>query len=133
MANRKPVDDKTKWIVRPKPSRTARAANAKPIKTSKRTGRRRAYRAKIEALLAELTCERLLLAWKQVCPSPIANAFGLPDRPGIIQDLADFAEVLQPDLRGTTADQLCRQVEKYGGAANRKTNRPTLRLKALRV
>src|ERR1700690_3859787 len=116
MADKKPVDDKTKWIARPKPDEAARAGSAKPIRTSKKTGRAKAYRAKIDALLAELTCEQLLLAWKLVCPAPIAVAFGLPDRPGIIQDLADFAEVLRPDLRGMTADELCRHVEKYGGA-----------------
>jgi hypothetical protein len=133
MADRMPVEDETKLIVRPKPGNVSRAGNAKPIKTSKRTGPGNAYRAKIEALLAELACERLVGIWQQVCPLPIASEFGLPDRQGIIQDLADFAEVLQPNLKDMTADQLCRRVERYADAASREKNWPSLRPRALRV
>jgi muconolactone delta-isomerase len=98
----------------------ARASNVKPIKISKRTGRGKAYRAKVEAMLAELASEQLVEVWRRVCPFAIASEFDLPDRQGIIQDLADFAVVLQPNLAEMTADQVCRWVEKYGGAANRR-------------
>jgi hypothetical protein len=133
VADQKPVEDKAKLIVRPKPDRVSRDNNVEPIKTSKSTGPGKAYRAKIETLLAELAYERLVAIWQQVCPLPTAFELGLPDRLGIIQDLADFAAVLQPNLKDMTADQLCRQVEKNGGAANRKKNRPSLRRKASRV
>ena len=49
--------------------------------------------------------------------TPTATMHGL-DRLGVIQDLADFAEVLQPSLEDMTADRLCRRVERYAGAAN---------------
>ena len=131
MADRKP--DKTKLIVRPKPGSASRSSNVKPIQTSRTIGPRNAFRAKIEALLAELACEQLLRVWQQVCPFAIVSEFGLPDRRGIIQDLADFAEVLQPSLEDMTANQLSRRVERYAGATNRATNRPSLRPKVLRV
>lgn len=133
MADRKPVEDKTERIVRPKPGGGAKASNVKPVKTRKRTGRGRAYRAKIEAMLAELASEQLVDVWQRVYPFAIASEFDLPNRQGIIQDLADFAVVLQPDLEGITADQLCRRVEKYGGAANREKNSLSMRPKVQRV
>lgn len=133
MADRKAVKDRTKLIVRLKPGRVSRAAYVKPSTTSMKAGPGKAYRAKIEALLAELPCEQLVDVWQQVCPFLIASEFGLPDRLGIIQDLADFVEILQPNLEDMTADQLCRWVERYAGAANQEKNKPFLRPKALRV
>ena len=48
--------------------------------------------------------------WQRVCPFPIDLAPQLPDRQGAIEDLADFAEVLQPGLDGLNADGLCRLI-----------------------
>ena len=79
----------------------------------KRTAGRKAYRAKIESLLNELNDEPLADVWQRVCPLPIGPAYELPDRRGIIEDLADFAEVLRPRLGGMEANRLCRLVEKY--------------------
>jgi len=120
MANREPAADQTKRIVSPELGRVARASNGTPIRTGKRTGPGKAHSVQIEAMLAELTRERLVDVWQQVCPFAIASEYGLPDCRGIIRDLADFARVLQPNLEDLTADQLCRRVERYGGAANRE-------------
>jgi hypothetical protein len=133
MADRERDADKSEPIVRLELGKIARTGNGRPIKFRKKTELRQAYRAKIEAMLAELACEQLVDAWRQVCPFAIAAEFGLPDRLGIIRDLADFAEVLQSNLEEMTSEQLCRQVAKYGRAANRKTMGPSRRPKALRV
>jgi hypothetical protein len=47
--------------------------------------------------------------WQRVYRFPIE----LPNRRGIIEDLADFAEVLQPSLDGMMTDRLFRLIEKY--------------------
>jgi hypothetical protein len=73
-------------------------------------------RARIEAMLAELADERLLGAWMRVCPIAPESAPHAPDRRGIIRDLADLAEALQPKLAEMTAEELCRQIERYGCA-----------------
>jgi hypothetical protein len=73
-------------------------------------------RARIEALLDKAASEVLADLWQQVFPYP---ADELPDRQGIIEDLADFAEVLQPQLAGMRADQLCWLIEKYAGRRSR--------------
>ena len=75
----------------------------------RRTAARNAYRAKIMSLLDESSHERLADVWQRVYHFPIE----LPDCRGIIEDLADFAEVLQPSLDGMMADRLCRLIEKY--------------------
>jgi hypothetical protein len=55
--------------------------------------------------------------WQQVCPFAIDQAYELSDRQGIIADLTDFAEAIQPSLDGMKADQLCRLIEKYAAYA----------------
>ena len=98
--------------VKPK---VARMTSAKIIMdaATERTAARKAYRTKIESLLAESKDERLAHVWQRVYPFPIDPACELPDRRGIIQDLADFAEVLQPRLEGMKPHRLCRLVEHY--------------------
>jgi hypothetical protein len=73
---------------------------------------RKVYRAKIESLLDESRDERLADVWQRVYPFPIDPAYELPDRRGMLEDLADFAERLQLSLDGVKADQLCRLIEK---------------------
>ena len=68
---------------------------------------------KIEFLLAESRNERLANVWQRVCPFSVDPAYELPDRRGIIADLADFAEALQPKLGGMKGNRLCRLIEKY--------------------
>ena len=82
---------------------------------------RKAYRAKIESLLDESRDERLADVWQRVCPFPIDPAYELPDRRGIIEDLADFAEAIQPSLDGMKADRLCRLIEKYAAGVGTMT------------
>ncbi len=36
-----------------------------------------------------------------------------PERHAVIEDLADFAEALEPRLEDMRADELCRLIEKY--------------------
>ena len=74
---------------------------------------RQAYRAKIESLLDKSRAERLARVWQRVCPFPVDLESDLPDRRGIIKDLADFAEVLRPNLEGMKAHCLCRLIENY--------------------
>jgi hypothetical protein len=57
--------------------------------------------------------------WQRVCPFPTDPANELPDRRGIIEDLADFAKALQPSLDGMKADRLCRLIEKYDACESR--------------
>jgi hypothetical protein len=64
----------------------------------------------IEALLDKVDDPVLAYLWWQICPLHVDQ---LPDRQGIIADLADFAEVLQPRLSGMQASQLCRLIEAY--------------------
>ena len=100
------MDNDNKTAVRSKLERMVRASNVRAIKddTTRRTAARKAYRAKIESLLDESRDERLADVWQRVYPFPIDPASELPDRRGIIEDLADFAEVLQPSLDGMKAD-----------------------------
>jgi len=79
---------------------------------------RKAYRGKIESLFDESRGERLADVWQRVYPLPIDPACELPDRRGIIEDLADFAEVLQPSVDGLTAHRLCRLIEKYAACGS---------------
>ena len=104
-----------KTAVRPKLERMARASNASAIKdgATRRIAARNAYRAKIKSLLDESRDERLAEMWQRVCPFAVDPAYELPDRRGIIEDLTDFAEAIQPSLDGMKADQLCRLIEKY--------------------
>ncbi len=100
---------------RPKLKKMARAGSATAIKadTARRTAARKAYRAKIESVLARSEDEPLADVWQRVCPFPIDPAGEVPNRRGIIRDLADFAEVLRPSLDGMQAPRLCRLIEKY--------------------
>ena len=82
-----------------------------------RIGARANYRARIEALLDEANGEVLADVWQKVCPLRVDK---LPQRHEVIEDLADFAKVLQPRLAGMQADELCRLIEKYA-APFRKT------------
>jgi len=101
--------------VRPKRERAASPGSATPINddSGRRTAGRDAYRAKIESLLGESRDSRLADIWQRVCPLPIDPAHDLPDRRGIIADLADFAEALQPSLEGMKSHRLCQLVERY--------------------
>jgi hypothetical protein len=109
------MDNDNKTAVRPKLKRVARASSTRVI--ARRTAARKANRAKIESLLDESRDERLADMWQQVCPFPIDQAYAFPDRQGIIVDLADFAEALQPSQDCMKADQLFRLIEKYADCA----------------
>jgi len=74
---------------------------------------------RIEALLDEVDDSVLANLWRQICPLDVEQ---LPDRQGIIADLADFAEVLQPRLNDMQAPQLCRLIEAYA-ARHRRSQR----------
>jgi hypothetical protein len=77
--------------------------------------KRTASHAKIKALLDEADGRRLAKAWQWVYPRPIGSEAELPDRPGMVEDLADFAEVvLQGSLDGLTVDRLCKLTEECG-------------------
>ncbi len=86
---------------------------------TQRTAARKVYRAKIKSLLGESKDKQLADVWQRVCPLRIDPARELPDRRGIIEDLADFAEVLQPSLSGMKAQRLCLLVEKYAACESR--------------
>lgn len=75
-----------------------------------RTAARRNYHARIEALLDEAKGEVLADLWRRLCPFPVDE---LPDCYAVIEDLADFAEALEPGLEDMRADELCRLIEKY--------------------
>jgi hypothetical protein len=102
-----------------------RAGTARAIKNdaTRSTVARNAYRDQTVSLLDELSDERLADVWEWVCPFPIDLAYDLPDRRGLIEDLADFAEALQPSLDGMEADQLCRLIEKYAAYKSRQSDR----------
>jgi hypothetical protein len=82
-----------------------------------RTAARRDYRARIEALLDKANGEGLADLWQEVCPFPVDE---LPERPAIIEDLADFAEVLQPRLVDMRVDELCRLIQRYAARCRRR-------------
>ena len=111
-------------------ARTVSAGNAAAIEDggerppslpARRTAATKAYRAKIESLLDEASDEPLANVWRWVCPFPVDSAREVPDRRGIIQDLADFVEVLQPSLDGMTASQLCRLIGEYAACESRRS------------
>jgi hypothetical protein len=107
------MDDNTKTAVSPELKSMGTAGNAAADAT-RRIAARKAYRARIESLLDESRDERLADVWQRVYPFPVEPAGALPDRRGMIEDLVDFVETLQPSLGNVTADQLCRLIEKYG-------------------
>ena len=110
--------------IRPNLERMAKASIARTIKhyTTRRIAARSAYRAKIESLLDESSDERLADVWQLLYPFPIDPAYELPDRRGIIEDLADFAEVLKPNLDGMKAVRLCWLIEKYAACESRQAD-----------
>ena len=123
------MNNDNKTAVRPKPKKMSRASNARASKngTTRRTAARKAYRAKIESLLDKSRDVQLADVWQRVYPSPIDPASELPDHRGIIEDLADFSEVLQPSLDGMEADRLCRLIElieKYAACESRQSDLP---------
>lgn len=97
----------SKITIRPKLERRTRTSD------NRRTAAGKAYRAKIESLLAQSEDEPLAGVWQRLCPFPNGLACEVPDRRGIIEDLADFAEVLKPNLKGMKAHRLCWLIEKY--------------------
>ena len=101
-------------VVKPELERMVSTSNATaPKSDTTRIAARKAYRAKIESLLDESRDERLADIWQRAYPLPIDPAYELPDRRGIIEDLADFAEVLRPSLGCMKSHRLCRLLEKY--------------------
>ena len=102
--------------VRPKLERRTRIGN------NRRTAAAKAYRAKIESLLAESGDEPLADVWQRVCPFHIDLGCEVPDRRGIIEDLADFAEVLKPNLNGMKPRRLCWLIEEYAVPESRQSN-----------
>jgi hypothetical protein len=74
------------------------------------------YRAKAEALLDKSDGVLLARVWQMVFP---CATDALPDRRGMIEDLADFAEVLRPSLHGMQANKLCRLIAAYAANRNR--------------
>lgn len=107
---------KTKTTVRPKLGGMARANKGTAIKAA--TGRRTvaSHRAKIEALFEKLATEQLADLWQRLYPLPIEPDCELPDRQGMVEDLADFGQVLQPNSDGLNADQLCWLIDKCARA-----------------
>jgi hypothetical protein len=82
-----------------------------------RTTAGRDYRVRIEALLDKASSDALDHLWQEVFPYHVDE---LPQRHAIIEDLADFAEVLQPQLADMRADQLCGLIEKYVATRKRQ-------------
>lgn len=113
------MNNQIKTAVTLDPRGRVKARNARPSdpETARRAAARKTYRAKIESLLAEFGDEPLAGMWQRVCPFDLACE--LPDRRGIIEDLADFAEVLRPSLYDIKANRLCRLIEKLNSAGNR--------------
>ena len=107
-----------KTTVRPKPRKMTMAGKPRALEAVAGGSKARKARcAKVKALLEEALDERLAFVWKRLCPFPIDAENELPDRQGIIEDLADFIEVLQPNLDGMKADQLRWLAEAYGKAS----------------
>ena len=82
-----------------------------------RTAAGKVCRATIEALLDEANAEVLAALWQEVCPYPVDE---LPERQAMVEDLADFAEVLQPRLVGMQVDELCRLIHRYAVPGRRR-------------
>jgi hypothetical protein len=81
-----------------------------------RTAAERSRRATIEILLDKANHQVLADLWQEVCPYLVDE---LPERQGLIEDLADFAEVLRPSLGDIQTDELCRLIQRYAGACRR--------------
>ena len=120
------MDNDNMTAVRPELKRMVIASNARAIEDdiARRTAARNAYRVKIESLLDTSRDAQLAVVWQRVYPLPINPANELPDRRGMIMDLADFAEALQPSLDGLKADKLCWLIEKYAACEPRQSDLP---------
>jgi len=118
MCRKSAVEPKREWI--------ASVSNATPINddSARRIAGREAYRAKIESLLGKSRNARLADIWQRVCPFPIDPRHELPDRRGMIADLADFAEALQPNLDGMKSHRLCQLVEHFATYTPHRAGRP---------
>ena len=109
MASRMFADQGTTKMIAFTPTPMWEAGADKVIDVGVRTGMatRTPSMTGIETLLDKADDPVLADLWRQICP---LHADQLPDRQGIIADLADFAEVLQPHLHGMQAPQLCRLI-----------------------
>jgi hypothetical protein len=90
----------------------------------RRDAARKAFRAKIQSLLRKSEDGPLACVWQLVYPCAIDPLRELPDRRGIIEDLADFAEVLRPNLNGMHADRLCRLIARYASCGSSRSDLP---------
>jgi hypothetical protein len=107
----------TKWIaVRPTPLVGNGADKVIKAVTGVRMAARTPALARIETLLDKVEDPVLADLWRKICPLRVDR---LPDRQGMIEDLADYAEVLQPRLNGMEAPQLCRLIEAYAAKRRR--------------
>jgi hypothetical protein len=106
------ADQETKKMtaVKPAPVWEAGADKVTEAGIRARTAIRTASITRIETLLGKADDPVLADLWRQIYPLHVDQ---LPDRQGIIADLADFAEVLQPRLNGMQALQLYRLIEAY--------------------
>jgi hypothetical protein len=102
--------------VRPTPVWEAGADKVIEAGIRARTAARAASITRIETLLEKVDNPVLADLWRQICPLHVEQ---LPDRQGVIADLADFAEVLQPRLNGMQGPQLCRLIEVYAAKHRR--------------
>jgi hypothetical protein len=123
------MDSKNKTSIRPGDGRMVSASKPRAVRADamRRTLARNVYRAKIESLLDKSSDERLGYVWQRVCPLPVDSVHELPDRRGVIKDLADFAEVLRPNLDGMKPQRLCRLIENYAACEVRRSD-PSLPL-----
>jgi hypothetical protein len=107
---------KTISAVRPQPGERAQANKAGASRDL--TGSRNVVRGhtRIEVLLGGVTTAQLADLWRRLYPLPLESDRQLPGRPALLDDLADFGQVLQPNADGLTADQLCWLLSKCGRA-----------------
>jgi hypothetical protein len=86
------------------------------VNAGHRTATWRASIARIETLLDKVADPVLADLWLRICPLQVEQ---LPNRRGIIADLADYAEVLHPHLSGMRPPQLRRLIESYAAKHRR--------------
>ncbi len=115
--------DNNTTTVQPKLKKTSRLNDTRVIRdrTSLRTVAGKAYRTKIESLLDKSEDVQLADVWQRVCPLQIDPAHELADRRGLVEDLADFAEVLRPNLDGMRPARLRRLIETYAAYELRRS------------
>jgi hypothetical protein len=118
MANTMFAGQETKKMtaVRPTPVWEAGADEVTEAGSRTETATRTASMTRIDNLLDKVDDPVLADLWGRICPIDVEQ---LPDRQGMIADLADFAEVLQPRLIGMQASQLCRLIEAYAAKHHR--------------